>query len=462
MLFSTPIFLFVFFPGAILLHSICPRNARNALLVALSLLFYAWGELLYVGLLLGSIALNYIVGRLIAYRPERKKALLWYGIAVNLLVLGIFKYADFLTESVHDICGLQIATLALHLPIGISFFTFQAISYLVDVYRGKTHADRNLVDVALYIAFFPQLIAGPIIRYNDIVDQIRLRSTQITDREQGLKRFIIGLSKKVLLANTVAIVPDTIFAADPATLSTSTAWFGVFCYSLQIYFDFSGYSDMAIGLGRMFGFRIPENFDYPYIAHSITDFWRRWHISLTTWFKDYVYIPMGGNRGSLMRTAANLIAVFLLSGLWHGASWNFVLWGLLFGVCIAGEKVWSASAPTWRAPLCIGHTYALAIVLCSWVLFRSPSLAHAAEYYSAMVGLTSGSTTIAQFLDREILVVAMVAVVACTPVWTRWWKRMHVNRAVMVATDAGYIGLLLLCISEIAVQTYQPFIYFQF
>ncbi len=348
MVFASPVFLFVFLPLTLLGYFAVPSKFRNVFLLLASLFFYAWGETIYVLIMLASIALNYFFGILIEQGMQaptggRGRLALAAGITVNLLLLVYFKYANFLADNLNvSLARLSLPEIALgpvHLPIGISFFTFHAISYLVDIYRRQCTAQRTFVQCALYIALFPQLIAGPILRYRDMASQLISRTVTAAGFSAGIQRFVFGLAKKLILANPLGELADKVFAIPSGDLTAGPAWLGIICYGLQIYLDFSAYSDMAIGLGRMFGFHIMENFDYPYISLSIREFWRRWHISLSTWFRDYLYIPMGGNRGAAWRTYLNLTTVFLLCGLWHGASWNFVIWGLLHGVYLVLERV---------------------------------------------------------------------------------------------------------------------------
>jgi len=356
MLFSEPVFVFLFLPLLLLGYALTPRAAQNTLLLLASLLFYAWGEGFFVLVMLGSIAFNYLVGLLLEAGRGRRRLrplALLLGVAGNLALLIVFKYAGFLVTNLNLLlAGLKLPALpvpALHLPIGISFFTFQAMSYVIDVYRDRIPVQKHPLRIALYIALFPQLIAGPIVRYQHIARQLTRRVVTRPGLAEGIRRFILGLGKKMLLANVLAVPVDKIFAIPAHQLTTSVAWLGVVCYALQIYFDFSGYSDMAIGLGRMFGFRFLENFRYPYLARTITDFWRRWHISLSSWFRDYVYIPLGGNRRGPLRTYRNLVIVFLLCGLWHGASWTFVAWGLFHGLFLAIERLGGWAWPdSWR------------------------------------------------------------------------------------------------------------------
>ncbi|MCB0376237.1 MAG: MBOAT family protein, partial [Sinomicrobium sp.] len=382
---------YVFLPTVLLLVLLSPRSWHNGLLLAASLVFYAWGGISFCLLLLGSILINYVIGLGIGTSRStgRKKGWLVVGLVINLILLIIFKYTNFLLENLNLWLPpqSQIHFKPIPLPLGISFFTFQAISYLADVYQGRSEVQRKLPRLALFIALFPQLIAGPIVRYHDIAAQIRERRMSWGLFASGIERFIMGLSKKVLLANNFALVADEIFAVAPENLDTLSAWTGLLMYSLQIYFDFSGYSDMAIGLGRMFGFHIAENFNFPYIARSIREFWRRWHISLSQWFRDYLYIPLGGNRRGPGRTYLNLLIVFVLTGLWHGASWNFLIWGLFHGFFMVIERL-GLERFLQKAGAVAGHLYALLVIMLSWVFFRSPNLPHAKGYFLALAGLT--------------------------------------------------------------------------
>jgi len=469
MVFSSLTFLFLFLPAVLFLNVVTPARFRNTTLLLASLLFYAWGETVFVLLMLASIAVNYLTGLALrrARRPSARRGILLLALTANLGFLGWFKYAGFLAENVSalgnllGIGGLEISPV--HLPIGISFFTFQALSYVIDVYRGKTEAQRNPVKLALFISLFPQLIAGPIVRYRDIAAQIESRFLDAEGFGEGVRRFTIGLGKKVLIANTLAVPADRIFALPPHELSASVAWFGAACYALQIYFDFSGYSDMAIGLGRMFGFRIPENFNYPYVATSITEFWRRWHISLSTWFRDYLYIPLGGSRRGVGRTYRNLIVVFLLCGLWHGASWNFVAWGLFHGGFLILERLGLGRAlRSVSAPL--AHGYCLLAVTVGWVFFRAETLTHAAGYLSAMVGQSTAAGAarfIVDYADGEILAAFLVGLLASTPWLAGASRRLRFDFATAAST-AGIAAILIVCAVKLANQTYNPFIYFRF
>ena len=469
MVFSSLTFLFLFLPAVLLLNVLTPARFRNTTLLLASLLFYAWGETVFVLLMLASIGVNYLTGLALrrARRPPVRRGILLLALTANLGLLAWFKYAGFLAENASGLGNLlgigALEISPVHLPIGISFFTFQALSYVIDVYRGKTEAQRNPVKLALFISLFPQLIAGPIVRYREIAAQIERRILDAEGFGEGVRRFTIGLGKKVLIANTLAAPADRIFALPPHELSASVAWFGAACYTLQIYFDFSGYSDMAIGLGRMFGFRIPENFNYPYVATSITEFWRRWHISLSSWFRDYLYIPLGGSRRGVGRTYRNLIVVFLLCGLWHGASWSFVVWGLFHGGFLIlerlglGRALRSASAP-------LAHGYCLVAVTVGWIFFRAETLAHAAGYLSAMVGQSAAAGTaryIVDYADGETLVAFLVGLIASTPWLAGASRRLRFDLATAAST-AGVAAVLIVCAVRLANQTYNPFIYFRF
>jgi alginate O-acetyltransferase complex protein AlgI len=400
-LFTEPSFLFLFLPVLLALYFLPTLKGSaygkrphagyaNVLLLAASVLFYARGGGAFTWLMLGSIAFNYVMA--IAVARDRSRAWLAAAIAVNLGVLAVFKYANFFAENVNALLtAFHVGSFAVPhvlLPIGISFYTFHAISYVVDVYRGDATAQKSPVHAALYLLLFPQLIAGPIIRYREIADQLARRVVRIDDFAEGARRFIVGLGKKVLIANNVATAADGIFALAPSELTAAHAWLGIVCYTLQIYFDFSGYSDMAIGLGRMFGFRFPENFRWPYIADTVQDFWRRWHMSLSSWFRDYLYVPLGGNRASKRRMYFNLVLVFFLCGLWHGASWSFVVWGLYHGTFLVVERLGLAGVVR-RFPAPVRHAYLLVVVMIGWVFFRADTLQHAVAYLGAMAGATA-------------------------------------------------------------------------
>jgi alginate O-acetyltransferase complex protein AlgI len=484
MLFTSPLFLFLFLPLILAIYFLVPRGLRNLLLLAVSLVFYAWGEREYVAVLLASIALNYLFGLIVDRCAGRRAAEWTIGLAVvaNLALLGTFKYANFLVDNVNGVLlWLHVKPVAphpVHLPLGISFFTFHALSYVIDVYRQQVKALRDPIAFALYISFFPQAIAGPIVRYHEIAGQLRQRWIGHDELAGGVKRFILGLGKKVLIANTVAVPADAIFNLAPGELTAGLAWLGILCYTFQIYFDFSGYSDMAIGLALLFGFRFPENFNYPYVAHSVTEFWRRWHISLSTWYRDYLYIPLGGNRCGAMRVYLNLVSVFFLCGLWHGASWNFVLWGLFHGAFLVLERLGLGKClAALGAP--IGHLYTLLVVMAGWVLFRAATLPQALVFFRALGGqaaATGDAPPLAVFLNRELVLALLAGAIGSLPVFPlllqardRFLAACESN-ALAAALDgvcaftgtAACAVVLLASFMLLATGTYNPFIYFRF
>ncbi|HVP59250.1 MAG TPA: MBOAT family protein [Myxococcaceae bacterium] len=473
--FTEPAFLFFFLPATLAAYFLFPERARNLLLTAASLLFYAVGEWRFVPWLLGSTMATYLVARgLEAWRGRPvTRALLALGVVTDLGLLAWFKYAGFLARAVDGLTGLLGAPLlpvpTVLLPLGISFFTFHKISYKVDVYRGTAAVRKNPLDLLLYILFFPQLIAGPIVRYHDIADDLVRRHPRLADVAEGVRRFGVGLAKKMLVANTMAGVADVVFALEPARLSTPAAWVGIVCYTLQIYFDFSGYSDMAIGLARMFGFRFLENFDYPYTARSITDFWRRWHLSLSRWFRDYLYLPLGGNRSGPVRTYLNLGVVFLLCGLWHGASWTFVAWGAFHGALLILERAgWGPRLQ--RLPAGLQHAQTLLLVMLGWVLFRADTLAHGGWYLRALAGFgaNDGPFETLSLLTPGVALALTAGVVGSAPTVGQlaqdWRKRLGARAELVLgwAGNGAVLALLLLSVLQVASGTYNPFIYFRF
>jgi alginate O-acetyltransferase complex protein AlgI len=485
MVFSAPLFLFLFLPAVLAAHLLTPRRARNLLLLAASLLFYAWGEMFYVGVLLASVAANYVAALALdsLSSPAPRRLALSLAVAANLGLLASFKYANFLADNLN----LLLARLALppvtlgpvHLPLGISFFTFHALSYVIDVYRREVRALKNVIDFGLYISFFPQSIAGPIVRYHDVAGQLTGRRITFDGWTAGVRQFVLGLAKKMLVANTLAGPADAIFGLPAGALTCSLAWLGAACYTLQIYFDFSGYSDMAIGLARLFGFEFRANFDYPYVARSVTEFWRRWHISLSSWFRDYLYIPLGGNRKGPLRTYLNLLTIFSLCGLWHGASWAFVAWGLYHGTFLVIERAgWGQRLE--RFPALLRHAYALLLVTVGWVFFRAETFGGAFAMLRAMAGLADGTAAVfvpGVYLQRDVVLALLAGVVFSLPVLPALGG---VYRRVMDATagrpgvretldavcglaSAAALSLLLLGSAMLAAaNTYNPFIYFRF
>ena len=469
MVFSSLTFLFLFFPIVIGVYYLCPRALRNLWLLAASLLFYAWGEPVYIRLMVASILFNYLCGLGVAALQKREKkgiakALLILCVVGNIGALGVFKYADLLIGTINDIAGSHLALLELALPIGISFYTFQALSYVIDVYRGTVAAQKNPITFGTYIALFPQLIAGPIVQYKTVEEQLSCRRETAAQFAAGIGRFTVGLGKKVLIANQVGALWDTVSALPQAQLAAGTAWLGALAFTFQIYFDFSGYSDMAIGLGKMLGFEFLENFDYPYLSRSITEYWRRWHISLGTWFREYVYIPLGGNRHGLSRQILNLIIVWGLTGLWHGASWNFLLWGLYYGVILIVEKVWLLR-PLQKAPAAVQHLYSLLLIILGWIIFALTDFSAIGGYFAALFGAHGGLDSSTMYLLTSNLILLVIAGFAST--------RLPAKLAtdfVQRLTPAGqtavkcifYTGVLLMCIAFLVGDSYNPFLYFRF
>lgn len=500
MVFSTIIFLCVFLPIVIIGYYLVPKPAKNMFLLICSLFFYAWGEPVYVLIMLASIAYNYLFGMFIANTRQDK---LWMiiSVVVNLLVLGVFKYSGFFIENIDKVIPNLLHVPDIALPIGISFYTFQGMSYCIDVYRDKEMVQKNPVNLALYIAMFPQLIAGPIVRYSDIRTELTGRSHNAEMFSEGAGRFIIGLSKKAILANTLGAVATNIMSEDLQTMGAGVAWIGAIFYTLQIYFDFSGYSDMAIGLGKIFGFHFSENFNYPYISKSIREFWRRWHISLSNWFRDYLYIPLGGSRRG--NVYLHLLIVFLATGIWHGAAWGFVLWGLWHGFFIIAERVvsnhknnGSKTKSGIQGPACIkkilGWIYTMLVVVVGWVLFALVSVRKTAQYLMVMFGLQKNAFVAyspSYYLDKKTICIFVIALLACVPwkqVWRKWAgndkaenekienekignDKLRKGNRTLTQTPVGMIGqkivlllLLVLCFIFIITGSYNPFIYFRF
>lgn len=470
MAFSSMVFLFGFLPAVLLCYFLLParfRAGRNCILLAFSLLFYAWGGLRLLPVLLGSCVLNWAAA--LALRPGRRAVYLT-ALAANVLMLGWFKYAGFLAANLNAL-GANLTLPDIALPAGISFFTFQAIAYLTDVYRGAIPAERNPLRLTLFMAFFPQLLQGPILRYGDFAPALTDRRETAAGAAEGMTRFCFGLAKKVLLADALGQIADAAFAAGDR-LTVSLAWLGAAAYTLQLYFDFSGYTDMAIGLGRVFGFPLPENFNYPYIARSASEFWRRWHMTLSFWFRDYVYIPLGGNRCAVPRQIWNLLAVWLLTGLWHGSAWNFVLWGLYYALLLMGERfLWGKALD--KFPAALRHLYALVLITVGWVLFRAENLAQVGEMVSAMCGFAPGGTWSGETLYDLIQFrwELLAAIPAALPVkcWLQSWltaKRRRGNTAASLVLTLGPKALAVALLGCSAVRllssTFRSFLYFQF
>ena len=472
MVFSSATFLIVFLPLTMALYYLLgvkitkSMAVKNLILLVASLIFYAWGEPVYIILMLLSIFFNFIVGKDIEQAQKRKnkkkaKSLFIFAIIFNIGVLGFFKYANLFISTFAGITGLGLRPLNLPLPVGISFYTFQIMSYIIDLYNGNIKAQKKLFVFALYVSLFPQLIAGPIVKYKDIADQLMNRKENWGSYSKGMNRFIIGLSKKLILANTLGSIYASVQAAGTDNMSVLTAWIGIICYTLQIYFDFSGYSDMAIGLGGVFGFEFCENFNYPYIAVSITDFWRRWHMSLSSWFRDYVYIPLGGNRCKVPRVIFNLMVVWLLTGFWHGAAWNFVLWGIYYGILLILEK-YILDNLVKRIPKILRWLVTMICVMVGWVLFSAPSIGEAFRYIGVMFGRASAfADSTGSFLLTTNFALLLIGFACALPVYSFLIGLLSPkkrSRVILALTPL----LFVLCIVFMISETYNPFLYFRF
>ena len=465
MVFSSLTFLFAYLPIVLAVYYITPLRWRNLVLFLVSLFFYGWGEPVYILLMILSILMNWIFGIGIEYYKKRdrkrSKRNLVLCIILNLSLLGFFKYWDFIATNLNAIGLSFMPVLNLSLPIGISFYTFQAMSYPIDLYRGDTEVQKSPVNFGAYVTMFPQLIAGPIVRYRDVAAQLKKRTETLDKFTNGITRFMTGLSKKVLLANSAGQVWEAVNALNPSETSVVTAWIGIACFTFQIYFDFSGYSDMAIGLGKMLGFDFLENFNYPYISKSITEFWRRWHMSLSYWFRDYVYIPLGGNRHGLKRQIINILIVWLLTGLWHGAAWNFILWGLLYGIVLIIEKTFLLKklekAPNW-----VCHVYTMIVVMIAWALFANTDITQAFHYIGMMFGgAASFINSATLFFLRDHFVLLTVCVIACTPFGKNLMHTIRESRFFWMIPVLTVVSFLI-CTAFIVDGTYNPFLYFRF
>ncbi len=483
MVFSSTIFLFLFLPFTLALYFIVPQRFRNLLLLTASLFFYAWGEAVYVLIMLFSIFANYIFGMWVD-RVREQRSVKWiiaFSVFLNVGLISMFKYANFIVNNINELLSLinipQIELSPVHLPLGISFFTFQAISYVIDVYRKDAEAHKDPIKIALYISCFPQLIAGPIVRYRDVAKEIVNRVITLDLFAYGVKRFIIGLGKKLIIANTLAVPTDKIFSISPDELTSPIACIGLVLFALQIYFDFSGYSDMAIGLGRMLGFHFLENFNYPYISRSISEFWTRWHISLSTWFRDYIFISMGGSRTGSVRVYFNLFTIFFLCGLWHGASWNFVIFGMTHGFFMVSERL---GFEKWlkKFPRPFAHIYFLVALLLSLVMFRSETIPYIIGYYKAIFGFSSSTGlkyNLGMFFNVEVTITFILGIIGSVPIIpliTRYKDKLSSQlsdnfsnkfNGIFDATEVmALILILILSTLQLSAGTYNPFIYFRF
>ena len=465
MVFSSFIFLFAFLPVVLVLYYITPRRFRNLTLFVVDLVFYSWGEPRLVLLMMVSVLINYIAAILIGIHRQKKKlskAIFIISIILNLGLLGFFKYIGFIGETLQFVLPfLNIPILEVSLPIGISFYTFQTMSYTIDVYRNTVKVQKNIITFGTYVSLFPQLIAGPIVRYSDVAEQLVNRRESLEQFTQGVKLFLIGLAKKVLVANAMGNLWDILRSGGDEGGAVG-AWAGIIAYTFQIYFDFSGYSDMAIGLGKMFGFEFIKNFDYPYISESITEFWRRWHISLGTWFREYVYIPLGGNRKGLARQIINMSVVWFLTGLWHGASWNFILWGVYFGILLILEKSFLLKLLK-KAPAIVRHLYALLFIVLGWVLFYFEDMGRMGEFIGRLFGSAGfGASMDITAVILSYLPLLIAAALVSTPLFSFLYHKISSKPVQYALDNAGCVLSLLLCTATLAGSSYNPFLYFKF
>lgn len=469
MIFTSPIFLLFFLPFLLFCYFVVDKKFKNYILLIFSLLFYAWGEGRAINIMIIAISINYLIGIGIE-KTERyvKKTMLIVGIITNLGILGYYKYFEFLLSNV-NLALIKfdqpiLANESILLPLGISFYTFQNISYIIDVFRGEIKAQYNWISYTLYVTFFAHLVAGPVVRYAHISAEITDRNTNLDLFFEGTKRFIVGSGKKIIIANPVGLVADSIFDTH-AECGFFVYWLGILCYAIQIYFDFSGYSDMAIGIARMFGFYFHENFNMPYLATSVTDFWRRWHISLSTWFRDYVYIPLGGNKFGKLNQLRNIFIVFFLTGLWHGASWNFIIWGVIHGVFMILEKIWLLKTLE-KVPVIVSRIYLLSFILLTWVLFKANNMTQAWEYLQNMFAFSSiGDLSMLSLLDLEVSISIIAGIILAFGIHIKifeYLKEKISNQLLFIFQYAYLICLLLLCIINISIESYNPFIYYRF
>lgn len=471
MVFSSSIFLFVFLPFVLLGYYLIRVEYRNVFLLLSSLFFYAWGEPKYILIIILSILINYFSGLIIGFTKKNcgialNRMALIIAVSLNLCLLFYFKYYDFFISTVNSFGGLKLPLKDIVLPLGISFFTFQGMSYTLDLYLDKIEMQKNPLNLALFMTMFPHLIAGPIVRYKDIIGQIESRDCDIDKFSYGVRRFVKGLAKKMIIANQLGLVADQVFSLPANQNSPSIAWVGIICYTFQIYFDFSGYSDMAIGLARMFGFEFMENFNFPYISKSITEFWRRWHISLSSWFRDYVYIPLGGNRKG--NVYIHLLVVFTITGLWHGASWNFIIWGLWHGAFIITERILKKKNININIPSPLKWVYTILVVMIGWVLFRSPDLNYALQYMGVMFGLVKSVNvgfSIYWYLTPKVITILIIAVLASISIKDMIPKTIEQVKGTyleVICANVWTVLLLGLSIMLVMTSTYNPFIYFRF
>ena len=467
MVFSSLIFLFVFFPAFLTVYYLCPKSLKNLVIMISGIIFYAWGEPVYVVLIMISIVVDYTAGRVIHKLDNKKVArtiALIVSISYNLSILGVFKYSGFLINNFNDVFGTAITNPNLPLPIGISFFTFQSMSYTIDLYMRKIKVQKNPITYAAYVTLFPQIVAGPIVRYRDIALELVDRKIDFTKINEGILQFINGLAKKVLIANNIGMLWTTVKSMDMGDMSVLTAWLGILAFTFQIFFDFSGYSDMAIGMGKMLGFHFPMNFNYPYLSKSVSEFWRRWHMTLGNWFKSYVYFPLGGSREGTFKTVRNLIIVWFLTGMWHGASWNFIIWGSYFGALIIFEKFFFGKILE-KIPSIFRIIYTFIIIVIGWVLFDTTTLTQAFGFIGTMFGAGKGIADGASlYLLKNYAIILVVAMFASTNIFDKFWKKLCLKLPKTTGWILPFvkIAIMIVCIAYLVNATYNPFLYFNF
>ncbi len=466
MVFSSIVFLYIFLPIMLLLYFIVPSKFKNAIMILASLVFFAWGEIRYIFIMLVLAVMDFICGKQITkYQDNKKKKIffLMINVVVNLGILFFFKYADFIITNINNLTGFSIPLLNIPLPIGVSFNTFQSLSYVIDVYRGTVKCEKSFYNYLTYTTLFPQIIAGPIVRYETVDEELETKNISLDNFSAGMKRFIIGLGKKVLIANSVGALWNTIEIGNYSELSMLFAWIGIISFALQIYFDFSGYSDMAIGLAQIFGMKFDENFNYPYISKSITEFWRRWHITLSSWFRDYVYIPLGGNRRGFAIQIRNILIVWFLTGAWHGASWNFILWGLYFGIILILEKLFLLKLLE-KLPKIVRHIYSILIILVSWVIFAFEDLARVGEYIKAMFINSNLWDNEALYYSQNYGFLILIGIICSIPLWEKIKEKIDSknSKTLEFITSLGYVVIFVLSTASLVTNSFNPFLYFRF
>lgn len=466
MVFSSVVFLYIFLPIMLLFYFLVPKKFKNAIMILASLIFFAWGEIRYILIMLLLAIMDFFCGKKITQYNDDKKKKRFYllvDVVVNLLILFFFKYADFIITNINTITGFDIPLLNIPLPIGVSFNTFQSLSYIIDVYKGTVKCEKSFYNYLTYTTLFPQIIAGPIVRYETVDEELETKNISLDNFSRGMKRFIIGLGKKVLIANNVGVLWNVIETGAYTELTMSFAWLGIIAFALQIYFDFSGYSDMAIGLANIFGMDFDENFNYPYISRSITEFWRRWHITLSSWFKDYIYIPLGGNRKGFAKQIRNILVVWFLTGAWHGASWNFILWGVYFGVILILEKLFILKVLD-KLPKIIGHIYSIILILISWCIFAFEDLSKVINYIRAMFAnnIIYNNETI--YYCKNYIFIIIVGIICSIPLWKKFKEKIDKKNSVTleIITTFGYIAILILSTASLVTDSFNPFLYFRF